>query len=302
MLVFFFKVLKYFRKEKTENDIGIYNANGKILTERNDIMNRWKEYFQGLLGGKEINKDDHKVNINEEEDREDGEVAEEKITMHELEVVIKGLKSGRSPGTDKITAEMIKNMGKKGKEILLEIINKAWTSVDIPREWEEALIVPIFKKGNARDCNNYRGINLLNTIVKVYEQIINNKLVPILENSLEESQTGFRSGRSGQDHIFTLQQIAEKSIQQDKLVCLAFIDLEKAFDSVPRTKIWESLKNRGIRSKIIKVVQRLYKNNVNYVIGKNMRSLGFTTNYGLRQGGGQNPTLFNLYMDDLIVH
>ena len=47
-------------------------------------------------------------------------------------------------------------------------------SVDIPREWEEALIVPIFKKGNARDCNNYRGINLLNTIVKVYEQIINN--------------------------------------------------------------------------------------------------------------------------------
>ena len=65
------------------------------------------------------------------------------------------------------------------------------------------MIVPIFKKGNARDCNNYRGINLLNTIVKVYEQIISNKLVPILENSLEESQSGFRSGRNVQDHIFT---------------------------------------------------------------------------------------------------
>ena len=90
--------------------------------------------------------------------------------------------------------------------------------------------------------DSYRGINLLNTIVKVCEQIINNKLVPILENSLEESQSGFRLGRSVQDHIFTRQQIAEKSIQQDKLVCLAFIDLEKAFDSVPRAKIWESLK------------------------------------------------------------
>ena len=42
-----------------------------------NIMNRWKEYFQGLVGGKEINKDEHKVNINEEDDREDGEVAEE---------------------------------------------------------------------------------------------------------------------------------------------------------------------------------------------------------------------------------
>ena len=47
-------------------------------------------------------------------------------------------------------------------------------------------------------------------------------------------------------------------------------------------------------------IQRLYKNNVNYVIGKNMRLLGFTTNYGLRQGGGLSPTSFNLYMDDII--
>ena len=84
----------------------------------------------------------------------------------------------------------------------------------------------------------------MNTTVKVYKQIINNKLVPILENSLEQSQSGFRSGRSVQDHIFNLQQIAEKSMQQDKLVCLAFIDLEKAFDCLPRTKIWKSLKKQ----------------------------------------------------------
>ena len=52
-------------------------------------------------------------------------------------------------------------------------------------------------------------------------------------------------------HLDVYKRQAEKSIQQDKLVCLAFIDLEKAFDSVPITKIWESLKNRGIRSKIM---------------------------------------------------
>lgn len=142
---------------------------------------------------------------------------------------------------------------------------------------------------------------LLNTITKIYEQIINIRLKAILEPQLAESQSGFRPGRSTQDHIFTIKQLAEKRYLQGKHIWLAFIDMEKAFDTVPRSKVWKGLKERGVHSKIIRIIQNIYKTNTSYVIKANMKSLGFKTEIGLRQGGSLSPTLFNIHMDTIIT-
>lgn len=296
----FYRVLKSFRKDKQTENISINDKRGVPLTEETDIMNRWREYYQEILGSKdkqeEVTEDQSK---NRTEDT-DEEIEDDEIMKDELEEVIKKLKNGKTPGSDKITAEMIKNVGDKGRELLLEVLNKAWTSEDIPKEWETALIMPVFKKGNQRECSNYRGITLINTIVKIYEQIINNRLKQKVEHTLEEVQSGFRPGRSIQDHIFTLRQIINKTNETGKRLYLAFLDLEKAFDRVPRAAIWESLKNRNVSNKMIRVIQRLYKSGENYIIRKNMKSEKFTVDSGLRQGGGLSPMLFNIFMDDII--
>jgi Reverse transcriptase (RNA-dependent DNA polymerase) len=291
----FFRTIKTLRKGKKNEDICIKNLQGEVLTDEEEIMNRWKEHFQELLQGEEQVVETEMPGNNKDRDRE-----EEAIQMEEVVDAIKGLKNGKAPGADKITSEMLKNMGEKAAKLLLQLYNTAWRQEIIPSDWEVALILPIFKKGDSKQCNNYRGISLLCTPMKVFEKILDAKLRRKIEYTLHEAQSGFRKGRSVQDHVFTIKQITEKAIAQNNQVFLAFVDLEKAFDRVPRRRIWNSLENRGIEAKLIEVIKSLYRRNLNCVISKNMRSEMFQTNEGLRQGGGLSPLLFNIFMDDII--
>lgn len=291
----FYKILKELRQGKEKKDIYIKNTKGELLTEETEIIERWKQYFQDLLQSRD--------DIMEEEitERVMGEEnGDEEIKQEEIEDAIKWLKNGKAPGIDKITPEMIKNMGEEGRQLFLKICNKAWYEKTVPRDWEVALILPIHKKGDPKQCSNYRGISLLCTSMKVYEKILDNRLRKEIDSQLNEAQSGFRKGRSIQDHIFTVQQIIDKTLQQGNEAFFAFIDLEKAFDKVKRTKIWESLQNKKVNKELINAIKSTYKNTINYVITKNMRSEPFTTVEGVRQGGGLSPFLFTIFMDDII--
>ena len=164
----------------------------------------------------------------------------------------------------------------------------------------EGLIVPIYRKGDKKECSNYRGITLLSKAMKMFQQIMKKRIIAIVENGLEGSQSGFRPGRSTQDHIFRIKHITQKSIQQKKKVFLAFVDMEKAFDRVPRNILWEILKERGVRGKTLRIIQNIYKDNVNAIIYDNMISETFSTQEGLRQGGSLSPVLFVIFMDEVI--
>ena len=165
----FYRTLKSIRKEKTEVNEYIKSKKGEILTENKEIMDRWKEHFEELLNASEEHTPEEPTQKQKESDKE--LVVEEKITIKELQEVIKNLKNGKAPGEDKITTEMIKKMGTEGTEVLLKIYNRVWQEEQIPKDWQTALIVPIYKKGDKKDCNNYRGITLLCTAMKIFEQI-----------------------------------------------------------------------------------------------------------------------------------
>jgi sorting nexin-29 len=80
----------------------------------------------------------------------------------------------------------------------------------IPDGWTRGVVCPIFKKGNRRDCNNYKGISLLNVAYKVCAKIITRRLNIINEYTLSEEQRGFRKGRSCSDCIFIMEQFIQK--------------------------------------------------------------------------------------------
>lgn len=192
---------------------------------------------------------------------------------------------------------MIKNVGEKGIQMLTQIYNKIWKEEKIPKEWQ---IMPIYNKGDKRSCNNYRGISLISTLMRILEQILDKRIRATVERTLEEAQSGFRKGRSTQDHIFAIEQIAYKAMQEKKRIYAAFIDLEKAFDTIPREKLWKMLEERGVNGKTLRIIKTIYKLNVNNIIYNNKRSKPFTTTGGLRQGGGLSPSLFIIFMDEII--
>ncbi|XP_050514773.1 uncharacterized protein LOC126890015 isoform X1 [Diabrotica virgifera virgifera] len=194
----FYRTMKNIRIDKPTRDTRIKNTDGTIIRDDQEIMERWKQHFQELLTSNEVNREE---NNEENEERTEQEENTDEITNEEIETAIKKLKNGKSPGHDRITPEMLKYMGLEGRKLLREICNEAWKKEEIPSDREMGVILPIHKKGDIKEYNNYRGITLLCTALKVYETVLEQKLKNIIETTLEEAQSGFRKGRGVQDHI-----------------------------------------------------------------------------------------------------
>jgi hypothetical protein len=94
------------------------------------------------------------------------------------------------------------------------------------------------------NCNNYRGITLLSVVAKTYERILEKRLRRKIEERMTDSQSGFRKGHSIQDHVFTIKESIYKTIKKNSELYLGFIDFEKAFDRIPRGKVWECLEKK----------------------------------------------------------
>ena len=190
----------------------------------------------------------------------------------------------KASGEDKINAELLKNGGMILHLRLLHIINKCWIKREIPERWKVAEVISLFKKGDRRQCENYRGISLLNAIYKLYARIINKRLKIITETLIGEEQSGFRKGRSTSDNIFILQQILEKRSEYNLQTHIAFIDFQKAFDNVDREKLWIIMKEQGYPRQLIKVVKNLYEETKIVLNFRTEKSEEILTNKGVRQG------------------
>ena len=102
--------------------------------------------------------------------------------------VISKMKNGKAPGIDNI----IKNGGPELLQRIFDLLLQIWDQERMPEEWEIGIICPIFKKGDRRECSNYRGITLLNITHKMFTCLIYNRLVKYSELSLGKYQAGFR--------------------------------------------------------------------------------------------------------------
>ena len=102
--------------------------------------------------------------------------------------------------------------------MLKELFQLIWDSEYIPEQLGEGMIVSLFKKGDQEDPDNYRGITLLNVVGKLFNKVLNYRLLQWLEehNKLSESQAGFRFGRSCADNIFILNEVIQGRLQEGK--------------------------------------------------------------------------------------
>jgi hypothetical protein len=218
-----------------------------------------------------------------------------------LEEAIKNSKNRKSAGLDSIPMQLWKYSGKKMKKLLLHFFNNLWKQGIVPKEWETALMINIYKKEAGKICNNYRRISLLSTVSKIYVQILKMKVNTTAEGFLNESLNGFRRGRSCTDAIFSLQQILEKRREFNLPTYLLFLDYKKTYDSINRSKLWSILESYDVQQNLINAIKCLYKNTeICIKISDTKISKPVTVNAGLCQGCGLPPVLFNIYINKII--
>ena len=125
----------------------------------------------------------------------------EPSTEDEVLDVMGTIREQAAGGQNGILPEMVKYCGGL-LEYIVDLFSTVWRKQKVPKEWRDALIIPIPKKGDLTLCDNWRGISLLDVIGKLFVKIIQRRLQKVAEEVLSDLQCGFRSGRGCVDTIF----------------------------------------------------------------------------------------------------
>jgi len=140
-------------------------------------------------------------------------------------------------------------------EWLTSLCNLIVAQERIPDDWKSSILLPVFKwKGDPMECGSYRVINLLEHAMKVIERVFERRT-----REKVQMQFGFMPGKETTDAIFTVRQIQEKYVCKGKKLYFAFVDLEKAFDRVPREVTRLALRKAGVEEWLVNAVMAMYE-------------------------------------------
>jgi len=288
------------RKTRDLNQVKcIKGEDAKVLVKDEEIKERWKFYFEKLLNENNVGGFEVVENGNLGGTSEDHYIR--RIRECEVQIALKKMKLGRALGPDGIPIEVWKSLGDRGIYWLTNLFNKILMSKSMPNEWRKSTLVPIYKnKGDIQSCNNYRGIKLMSHTMKLWERVIEHRLRSI--TTVSDNQFGFMPGRSTMEALYLLRRLMEKYREKKKDIHMVFIDLEKAYDRVPRRIIWSMLEKKGVTKRYIEVIKDMYEGVVTSIRSPSGETSQFPITVGLHQGSALSPYLFALIMDDLTGH
>jgi hypothetical protein len=268
--------------------------------QKDQILNRWKDYYNSLLNkGEDGSSDAQKTRPKRPYSHQSTEISAP--TYNEICFIINNLKNGKAGGTDNILPEIIKYGGRTLKQRIHKLLLKIWEDEQLPSQWNEGIICPVHKNGDRLDCKNYRPITLLNVAYKIFAIILNQRLTEFVGPTIGENQSGFRPNRSTIDNIFILRQIIEKCYEFNIEIHNVFIDYSLAFDSIIRDSISKVLYTHKIPPKLINLIQLTLENTTARVKVNNALSTNFKINTGVKQRDPLSPTLFNMVIDSVLT-
>ena len=130
--------------------------------------------------------------------------------------------------------------------------------------------------------------------------IILSRISSHVDAQLLDSQSAFRKGRGLTDALFTVRQVISKRVEFNEPLFMAFVDLRKAYDSVPRASLWQILRVYGVHAKLVELLEDLHKGTQAAVRMGGSMSEWFDVRGRVRQGCVISPLLFNIYMDFVV--
>ena len=280
------------------------DENGRDLKSEVEQLQRWTRYFDDLLNPDTVPPlppPPPPANATDNNTQPSSAIPDNAPTVLEITAAIKSLRANKSGGSDGIPPELLKYGGNRVILVLYWILQKAWDDKELPPEWDEALVVPLFKKGDRSEPTNYRGITLLCAASKVASKIIQVRLANALDASMSECQYGFRKGRGTNEMLFAARLLVEKGREHRQPLYWCFVDFHKAYDCVKRDKLWQILEDAGVPPTLLEIAKKCHQR-VKMTVQVNGKKAedSFLTQSGVRQGCVLSPLLFNIAIDYII--
>ena len=266
--------------------------------------NEWINHYTKLLGPKRHDADKAKEiekEVNAMKNEPYFSELDYQISQNEIFKAVKSLKNNKAVGIDQISNEMIKAAMPLMINPLKNIFNAILCNKHYPEAWKLGIIVNLFKSGDIYDTDNYRGLTINSCLAKVFNTIMNNRLISYLDKNrvISDKQIGFKKKARTSDHIFVINTLFRKFMKGNKKLYMCFVDFRKAYDSVWRDALMMKLMRSGIKGNFFGVIENMYQGCKSCIKGNGVLSDVFPCDTGVRQGDVMSPNLFNLYINDL---
>jgi hypothetical protein len=296
--------------QAVDNQKEFWDKMHNVVSRRKHVKNnidihQWFEHFSKLLDKDHSNgrEDGRNIDIDEDDNEHSNLNFNRPISKEEVLLAIRKLKNGKSAGPDGLIGEVLKNACDYITPFFVPFLNKLFDCGIFPDNWTESIVVALYKKGNVNDPGNYRGISICDVSSKIYSTIINKRIQEwVKENNVTgEYQAGFKQGYATVDHIFTLMACIQKQFVLNRKLYVAFIDFQKAFDSINRNILWSVLVKHGIKGKLYNCIQSMY-NIVKAKVRSGVKlSECINCTAGVKQGDVCSPVLFSLFINELAL-
>ena len=295
-------------KNKKNNHVSMLNFENKLVHKPYEIANTLAKSMSDIASSK--NRSENFIKFKNENEKDfnfnfpNHDFYNIPITLKEIKFVLNHCKNSAT-GEDLIHYHMIKNLSDINLEYIRSFYNVIFLKHLFPKNWSEALIIPVLKPGkDPLNPKSYRPISLLSCLYKILDTIINNRLIWFLEKNslLNKCQSGGRKNRNTMDHVCTISTEIKEAFALQKYHVSIFLDLENAYDKSWKNHILQQLETFKMSGHLPLFIQNFLTNRSIKVNVNNCKSDSFNLEMGIPQGSSLSATLFLVAINSLVCN